>query len=160
MKRTIAAMAVTALALGGCGGGGRAAQAPAAPVEPMRFGIPAAGPSLFTRLGGLDAIRAVVHDFVGRVAADERINAFFRGVDIPNLERLLVEQICQATGGPCRYTGRSMEEAHTGMNLTNAHFDALVEDLVATLNHFNVPQREQQELLGALGGMRGQIVGR
>ncbi len=118
------------------------------------------GPSLYTRLGGVDAIRAVVDDFVDRVAADARINAFFRGVDIPNLKRLLTEQICQASGGPCSYSGRSMRVAHTGMGLTDAHFNALVQDLVAALDRFNVPAREKNELLGALGGMKGEIVGR
>ena len=118
-----------------------------------------AGPSLYTRLGGMDAIRAVVHDFVGQVAGDARINGFFRGVDIPNLERLLTEQICQATGGPCTYSGRSMRATHTGMNLTDAHFNALVEDLGAALDHFNVPAREKGELVGALGGLNGDIVG-
>ena len=120
---------------------------------------PSSGTSLYTRLGGIDAIRAVVHDFVGRVAADERINAFFRGVDLPNLERLLSEQICVASGGPCQYTGRTMRAAHEGMNLTNAHFSALVEDLVSALDHFNVPSREKGDLLAALSAMKPDIVG-
>lgn len=117
------------------------------------------GPSLYTRLGGVDAIRAVVDDFVDRVAADLRINAFFRGVDIPNLKRLLTEQICQATGGPCTYTGRTMRVVHTGLGLTDDHFNALVQDLVAALDRYNVPAREKGELLGALGGMKPDIVG-
>lgn len=117
------------------------------------------GPTLFTRLGGMPAITAVVDAFVNRAAADTRINAFFRGVDSANLKRLLVEQICAGTGGGCTYTGRSMRESHRGMNLTDAHFNALVEDLVATLNQFNVPAGEQAELLGILGPMRRDIVG-
>ncbi len=121
---------------------------------------PAAGARpLFERLGGLPAITAVVGAFVERVAADERINGFFRGVDLANLKRLLTEQICQATGGPCAYSGRDMPTAHRGLGLTDAHFDALVEDLVAALNQFHVPAAEQGELLRALGGMRSQIVG-
>ena len=102
----------------------------------------------------------MVDTFVANVAADTRINAFFRGVDLPQLKRLLVEQICQATGGPCTYSGRSMRAAHTGMNITTAQFDALVEDLVRALDRFQVPAREKSELLTALGGMRGDIVGR
>jgi hemoglobin len=131
---------------------------PSSPADRQVVAVPA-GPSLYTRLGGVDAIRAVVDDFTARVAADERINAFFRGVDIPNFKRLLTEQICSATGGPCRYTGRSMRETHTGMNLTDDHFAALVEDLVSALDHFQVPAREKSELLGALGGMKADIVG-
>ena len=143
---------------------------PQSPADPPVRGMPGApaampatrpaGASLYTRLGGVDAIRAVVDDFVGRVAADDRINGFFRGVDITNLKRLLTEQICQATGGPCTYTGRSMRETHTGMNLTDAHFTALVEDLTAALDRFNVPAAEKNELLTALAGMKGDIVGR
>lgn len=151
--RRIAALAVAALALTGCGRGGAPETAAPAPAA-------ASGPSLYERLGGQGAITAVVDTFVANVAADTRINAFFRGVDIPNLKRLLVEQICQATGGPCTYTGRSMRETHTGMNLTNAHFDALVEDLVRALDRFSVPAREKNELLTALGGMRREIVAR
>lgn len=155
MQRTMT-LAVAALALTACSRGGAPESAAPAPAPAAA----ASGPSLYERLGGQGAIAAVVDTFVANVAADTRINAFFRGVDIPNLKRLLVEQICQATGGPCTYTGRSMVAAHTGMNLTNAHFDALVEDLVRALDRFNVPAREKGELLGALGGMRRDIVGR
>lgn len=147
------------LALGLVGTACRGGGYQAAPAPQPAAAVPA-GPSLYERLGGVDAIRAVVDNFVGRVGADARINAFFRGVDLDNLKRLLTEQICQATGGPCRYTGRSMRETHTGMSLTDAHFNALVEDLTGALNQFNVPEREKGELLGALGGMKADIVGR
>ena len=118
-----------------------------------------AKPPLYERLGGQPAIVAVVDDFVGNVAADARINKFFANTNIPRLKRLLVEQICAGSGGPCQYTGRSMPEAHRGMGVKDADFNALVEDLVKTLNKFNVPPAEQQELLGVLGPMKGQIVG-
>ncbi|MBX3328891.1 MAG: group 1 truncated hemoglobin [Nitrospira sp.] len=114
--------------------------------------------SLYERLGGKPAITAVVEDFVGRVAADDRINGKFANTDIPRLKMLLVEQICQASGGPCTYTGRSMKATHAGMGVSNADFTALVGDLVATLNKFNVPEREKNELLGALGPMQKDIV--
>ncbi len=113
---------------------------------------------LYDRLGGKPAITAVVDDFVGRVAADSRINGKFANTDIPRLKMLLVEQICQASGGPCTYTGRSMKATHTGMGVSSADFDALVGDLVATLNKFKVPEREKNELLGALGPMKKDIV--
>jgi hemoglobin len=114
--------------------------------------------SLYERLGGKDAITAVVDDFVGRVAADNRINGFFAKANVPRLKMMLVDQICEASGGPCKYTGRDMKTAHRGMGVTNAGFDALVGDLVAALDKFNVGEREKQELLGALGPMKKDIV--
>ncbi len=114
--------------------------------------------SLYERLGGKPAITAVVEDFVGRVAADSRINGKFANTDLPRLKTLLVEQICQASGGPCTYTGRSMKTTHAGMGVSNTDFDALVGNLVSTLNTFKVPEREKNELLGALGPMRKDIV--
>jgi len=115
--------------------------------------------SLYDRLGGQPAITAVVDDFVGNVAADTRINRFFARTDIPRLKRLLVEQICQGTGGPCTYTGRDMKTTHAGMGITDAQFNALVEDLVKSLDKFKVPEKEKGELLGILGPMKPSIVG-
>ena len=114
--------------------------------------------SLYERLGGRDAIVAVVDDFVANVAADQRINGFFAKTDIPRLKRLLVEQICAGTGGPCTYTGRDMKSAHRNMNVQEAHFGALVTDLVRTLDKFKVPEREKSELLAILGPMKADIV--
>ena len=116
--------------------------------------------SLYDRLGGKPAITAVVDDFVGNVAADKRINGFFAKTDIPRLKQLLVEQICAGTGGPCTYSGRDMRSAHAGMGVADVHFNALVEDLVKTLDKFKVPQREKNELLAVLGPMKTDIVTR
>jgi hemoglobin len=119
---------------------------------------PAAASSLYERLGKKEAITAVVDVFVGRVANDGRINGKFANANIPHLKAMLVEQICAASGGPCIYTGRDMKTTHAGMAITNEQFDALVGDLVTTLNKFNVPEREKKELLGTLGSMRKDIV--
>jgi hemoglobin len=116
------------------------------------------GATLYERLGGRGAITAVVDAVVARVAADERINAKFAKTDIPTLKRLMVEQIGEAAGGPERYSGRNMRETHDGMGVTAGEFDALVEDLVATLDQFRVGKAEQDELLGVLGPMRPEIV--
>ena len=121
--------------------------------------MPTQQKSLYDRLGGKDAIVAVVDDFVGNVAADNRINRYFAKTDIPRLKRNLVDQICAGTGGPCSYAGRDMKTAHAGMGVTNADFDALVGDLVKTLDKFKVPDKEKGELLGILGPMRPSIVG-
>jgi len=114
--------------------------------------------SLYERLGGIDAITAVVGDFRDRVARDDRINLKFARTDLGRLTKMLIDQVCEATGGPCKYTGRSMKEAHAGMRVTNGEFGALVDDLVATLNHFKVGKGEQDELLGILGPLKPEIV--
>jgi hemoglobin len=123
------------------------------PTKPMQ------DQTLYQRLGGKDAITGVVDDFIGNVAADTRINKRFGGADIPRLKMMLVNQICSAAGGPCTYTGRDMKSAHTGMNIQSPEFDALVEDLVKSLDKFKVPEREKGELLGVLGPMKSDIVG-
>ena len=114
--------------------------------------------SLYDRLGGKDAITAVVNEFVAIVGADSRINKFFANTDLDTLKMQLVNQICQAAGGPCKYTGGSMKEVHQGMGVTTADFDALVEDLVKALDKFKVGEKEQGELLGILGPMKSDIV--
>jgi hemoglobin len=114
--------------------------------------------SLYDRLGGEGAVVAVVEDFVSRAASDGRINGKFARTDVPRLKAMLVEQVSAASGGPGPYTGRSMRETHDGMGVTAGEFDALVGDLVATLDKFDVPATEQQELLGILGPLRSDIV--
>jgi hemoglobin len=114
--------------------------------------------SLFERLGGTGAVTAVVEDFSARCAKDARINSKFARTDIPRLRSMLIDQVSEATGGPAKYTGRDMKTAHVDMGVTTAEFNALVEDLVATLNKFGVGKREQDELLGILGPLKSDIV--
>jgi hemoglobin len=106
----------------------------------------------------MDAITVVVDDFVATCANDARINAKFAKSDVPRLKAMLVDQVCEATGGPCTYSGRDMTETHKGMGVTAGEFDALVEDLVSTLDRFSVPAAEQAELLGLLGPLKSDIV--
>lgn len=113
---------------------------------------------LYERLGGKPAIAAVVDQFVANVAADGRINSRFASTDIPKLKGHLVDQVCQATGGPCTYQGRDMKRTHLGMQISSADFGALVQDLVAALDTFHVPAGEKSELLGMLGSMKNDIV--
>jgi hemoglobin len=115
--------------------------------------------SLYERLGGKPAITAVVDDFISNVAADPKINGRFAGAGIPRLKQLLVEQICAGAGGPCAYSGRDMEAAHRGMGIREDEFDALVGDLVKSLDKYQVPDHEKNELLALLGPSKSQIVG-
>lgn len=119
--------------------------------------------SLYKRLGGKKSIKAVVDEFVNNVAGDSRINKFFADTakDPKRLAKFkgnLVDQICQASGGPCKYKGKDMKTAHKGMGVSEADFNALVEDLVKALDKFNVGATEKNELLGALGPMKADIV--
>lgn len=116
-------------------------------------------PSLYDRLGGKAAIDKVVDDFVGNIAADASIFPRFAKTDIPKLKRLLSDQICEATGGPCKYTGRDMKTTHKGMNLTTAEFNATGAALAKALDMNKVPAAEKNELLTAIGGMQNDIVG-
>ena len=121
--------------------------------------------SLYDSLGGRTAIVKVVDDFVGNCAADARINSFFAATAkdpkrMAAFKTNLVNQICEASGGPCKYTGKDMKTAHAGMDITDTHFNALVEDLTKTLDKFKVAAADQKTLLGVLGPMRAQIVTR
>jgi hemoglobin len=116
--------------------------------------------SLYDRLGGKPAITAVVDDFVGNVAKDKRINAFFAHADIPHLKMELVDQLCQATGGPCVYTGKDMKTAHAGMGIRSKDFNALVGDLGKSLKKFKVAKKDQTTIVSVLAPMKKDIVER
>src|SRR6185436_19597186 len=103
--------------------------------------------SLYDRLGGQPAVEAVVRDFAGRVLADERINKKFSRSNADRLVKNLTDFLCVTTGGPCEYTGNDMAKAHRNMAVTSGEFKALVEDLVATLDKFNVPAQEKGEVV-------------
>jgi hemoglobin len=114
--------------------------------------------TLYERLGGQPAINAVVDEFAGIVLKDDRINKKFSKSDPTRLVTNLKAFVCSATGGPCAYAGRDMKTSHKGMGVTAGEFNALVEDLVKALDKFKVPEREKNELLGALGPLKGDIV--
>lgn len=121
---------------------------------------PAAQASLYERLGGKPAIEKVVDQFVANMAADNRINRRFAKTDIPKFKMHLVDQICEASGGPCKYTGRDMVTTHKGMNITKEEFNWTGGHLVSALDAYKVPEREKNELLTAIGSMEPQIVGK
>lgn len=114
--------------------------------------------SLYDRLGGKAALDAVVGDFAGRVLADTRINKKFARSDAPRLVKNLTDFLCNATGGGCEYQGLDMKKSHKNMGVSKGEFNALVEDLVATLNKFNVPEKEKGEVLAALGPLAPRII--
>ncbi len=117
--------------------------------------------SLYKRLGGYDAIAAVTDDFIGRLAGDKSLQRFFAGHSkdsLGHIRQLVVDQLCAATGGPCIYIGRDMKSSHQGMGITEGDWNTAVGHLVATLDKFKVPESEKKELLGALSGLKNDIV--
>lgn len=119
-------------------------------------GSPRAG--LYEQFGGRPGIEALVEELLVRVLEDERIADRFAEVDLVNLNDRLVEQICVEVGGPCEYTGRTMAESHEGLAITEAEFNALVEDLVDAMDARGIPRRAQNRLLARLAPMHPDIV--
>lgn len=138
---TPAVAAVLALVLGGCAS------------------TPATAPgTLYERLGGEAGIAAITEGMLARSADDPRIREDFAEADIVNLYERLVEHLCALTGGPCTYGGRDMRAAHAGLELTEADFNALVENLVDAMTERGVPIAAQNELLAILAPMRGDVI--
>jgi hemoglobin len=122
----------------------------------------ARGASLYDRLGGEAGITKVVDDFVASVMASDKIRAkhkeHFQKGDVAGLKRKLIDQIGEATGGPQKYKGKNMKDAHKGLGITDADFDALVECLVQALDRNKVGAQEKKEVLDLLGPMRKDVV--
>lgn len=121
---------------------------------------PARDDILYRQLGGAPGITRIVEGMLLRVAADRRIVEHFQRVDIQRVRDKLIEKLCAEAGGPCVYTGDSMEESHKGLALTPADFNALVENLQAAMTAEAVPIPAQNRLLARLAPMRGQVIDR
>ncbi|MGE6529204.1 group I truncated hemoglobin [Pseudomonas sp. NPDC077382] len=115
---------------------------------------------LYRQLGGEPGVTRIVEGMLLRIAADPRIVEHFQNIDIQRLRDKLIEQVCFEAGGPCVYTGDSMEESHKGLALTPSDFNALVEDLQAAMTAEGVPIPTQNRLLVRLATMRGQVIER
>ena len=168
---------LTLMWIGGCGGKSKrpapSAPTPSAPPPPATQPRPQTRPAvaprgtLYERMGGESAVRAVVNDFVSRAAADPAVNFTRQGhanawqPTPQNMERLkqrLVEFIATTAGGPMQYRGNDMVTAHRGMAITNVEFDALAGHLRAALEVNDVPRREREELLKAAATLRSAVV--
>ena len=114
--------------------------------------------SLYDRLGGIDAVNALTESWVSRVGGDDRANQKFVRTDIARLMKEVADQLCEVTGGPCAYAGRSMRETHAGMKTTAGEFEVVMEHLRAALDDLNIAKPEQDELAELLMPMRGDIV--
>ncbi len=117
--------------------------------------------SLYERVGGYNALAAVVDDFIGRLVSDKQFEKFFTGFSVDSKKRIrqhILDQFCAATGGPCIYTGRDMKTSHTGLGITNADWDAAAKHLVASLDKFKVPEKEKGEILAFVTSLKKDIV--
>src|SRR5687767_6697432 len=120
--------------------------------------------SLYERLGGVYSIAAVVDDFIDRIMVDARLNenplvdeAHHR-VTPAGFKYLVTELVCQVTGGPQKYTGRSMSESHQHLRITHQEWQAFLDDFQQTLDKFSVPQHEQNELKAIVHSTKADIV--
>lgn len=117
--------------------------------------------SLYERVGGYNALAAVVDDFIGRLVSDKQFEKFFAGHSIDSKKHIrqhILDQFCAATGGPCVYTGRDMKTTHTGLGITNADWDAAAKHLAASLDKFKVPEKEKGEILAFVTTLKNDIV--
>jgi len=143
LKSVLAVVSLTAVLLAGC------AQSPAKPQA-----------SLYDRLGGKEAITAVVDALSANVAADARVNQRFANANIKRFKAQMVELLCEASGGPCKYKGMDMKTVHAGMKISEAEFMAVAENAAKTLDSFKVPAAEKAEVMNLLASMMGDIVNR
>lgn len=143
LKSVLAVVSLSALLLAGC------AQSPTKPQA-----------SLYDRLGGKDAITAVVDVLSANVAADARVNQRFANANIKRFKAQMVELLCEASGGPCKYKGMDMKTVHAGMKISEAEFMAVAENAAKTLDSFKVPAAEKAEVMNLLASMMGDIVNR
>jgi hemoglobin len=113
--------------------------------------------TLYESMGGEPALRAALDHFADLVVADDRINFTFAEANMAKFKQLLFEQLCNVSGGPCKYTGRDMRTAHAKLNINNAEFNALAEDLYISLGQAGVPYRLQNKLMALLAPMQHEI---
>lgn len=122
---------------------------------------PGSSESLYKRLGGYDAIAAVTDDFLSRAANDKQLSRFLVGLSTESkkrLRQLIVDQLCEAAGGPCIYTGRSTKAAHAGLGITESDWQLTVKHLTAILDKFKVPEKEKSDFLALASSLKGDIV--
>ena len=132
--------------------------APAPASNPAAGAAPISGDSVYRAFHEREGIQRIMDDFIPRVTSDSRIKSRFANANLERLKLMLVQQVCYLTGGPCEYTGRDMKEAHAGMALNNADFNALAEDLQISMDREHVAFTAQNRLLAKLAPMQRVIV--
>jgi hemoglobin len=116
--------------------------------------------SLYRSFGERDGLVRIIDDATNRWVSDDRTKDTFDDINLDRFKRMLVDQLCELTGGPCHYKGRDMYHAHKGLHLDNAQFNALVEDLQLAMDKYDIPFRTQNRLLAILAPMEHDVVTR
>ena len=119
--------------------------------------------SLYERLGGYEAVSAVVNDFAEKLFTDQQVGPFFKGMGTDTRQSFVqknINLVCNVTGGPCKIISRPARTVHEGLGITEAEFNIVFDHLVDTLDSFNVPDKEKQELLAIIGTLKSDIVQR
>ena len=117
--------------------------------------------SLYARLGGYEAIAAVVDDLLAREVKDPVVAPFFKGLEVRDVQRIrqhLVDQLCAVAGGPCFYPGRDMKAVHAEMEITEDAWNAFTGHINETLKAFKVGERERNELVVIVGSLKRDVV--
>jgi len=117
-----------------------------------------ASPTLYEKIGGEAKVRAIAEEFTAAILADDRINFTFAESDVKKFTQLFFEQLCNITGGPCKYSGRDMHEAHAKLAINNAQFNAIAEDLYIAFDKVHVPYYLQNRVMVMLAPMQKDIV--
>ena len=115
--------------------------------------------NLYQRIGEQAGIATVVDNFLANVGGDDRVNGRFADTDMNKLRGLLIEQVCEATGGPCKYTGKTMLAAHKGMNISEDEFGIIAAHFADAMVKADVATEDSSTIMGVLAGMHDDIVG-
>ena len=117
--------------------------------------------TLYHRLGGYDAIAATTDDLLARLQGDPDLCVYWKGASYDNRRKarqLIVDFLAEAAGGPANYTGRNMKTSHDGMHINEHDWDVFMQHTRASLAHFEVPERETQEVLDFVTSLKPEIV--
>ena len=117
--------------------------------------------TLYQRLGGYDSIAAATDDLLGRLQSDPRIKDFWKGASADNQRKarqLIVDFLSEAAGGPTYYNGRDMRLSHDGMHISASDWEVFMRHSAAMLAHFEVPERETQEVLGFFTSLKDEVI--
>lgn len=121
---------------------------------------PRGNADLYKALGEREGIEAITETMLYRIVDDKRLAEPFKGIDVAEFHRQFSDQICEISNGPCTYSGRTMREAHKGMNISETQFNAVVEHLIRSMETHNVSTPAQNRLLALLAPMHEDIVAR